>query len=313
MKYLLISFIVLCALSILSIYLFIPPTIHFSKVAVIETKLNIANRFLLDESRWNKWFPSSSEKTQSDSSLNRYNGYAYSIEKKMMNAAGISISNKEVSLHSLLKMISINRDSIAIEWKSEMPEVSNPIGRVRNYITARKLQNNMGNILDSLKEFLAKDVNVYGIHLYETMSKDSTLIATQFVTKLYPTTDEIYDAIAMLKKYLISEGAKENNYPMLHVKEINDTTFETMVAIPVNKYLTGNDQIFFKRFVPWKVLAAEVKGGDHTVNEALHQMAIYISDYRKTAMAIPFASLVTDRSRQSDTLQWVTRIYTPVP
>ena len=313
MKYLLISLIFLCSLSILSVYIFLPATINFSKVAIIKTKLNIANRFLLDESRWNQWFPSSSENTHSDSSLNKYNRYAYSIEKKTMNAAAISISNNEVSQHSVLNIISINRDSIAIEWKSEMPKVSNPIGRVRNYIAARKLQNDMGNILDSLKKFLARDVNVYGIHLYETMSRDSALVATQFVTKLYPSTNEIYNAIALLKKYIISNEAKENNYPMLHVKEINDTTFETMVAIPINKYLAGNNKIFLKRFVPWKVLAAEVRGGNNTVKEAFQQMATYISDYGKTAMAMPFASLVTDRSLEQDTLKWVTRIYTPVP
>jgi hypothetical protein len=61
------------------------------------------------------------------------------------------------------------------------------------------------------------------------------------------------------------------------------------------------------------VLRAEVKGGNATVEEALHQMKIFISDYQKTAMAIPFESLVTDRSKEPDTSKWITRIYTPVP
>jgi hypothetical protein len=30
-------------------------------------------------------------------------------------------------------------------------------------------------------------------------------------------------------------------------------------------------------------------------------------------MAIPFQSLVTDRSKQPDTTKWITNIYTPVP
>ena len=85
------------------------------------------------------------------------------------------------------------------------------------------------------------------------------------------------------------------------------------MAIPVNKELPGNNKISFSRFVPWKVLTAEVKGGNYTVEEAMHQMKVFISDYQKTAMAIPFESLVTDRSKEPDTLKWVTGIYTPVP
>jgi hypothetical protein len=38
-----------------------------------------------------------------------------------------------------------------------------------------------------------------------------------------------------------------------------------------------------------------------------------MSDYQQTAMAIPFESLVTDRSREPDTLKWITNIYVPVP
>jgi len=81
----------------------------------------------------------------------------------------------------------------------------------------------------------------------------------------------------------------------------------------VNKELAGNGKIFFSRFVPWKVLTAEVRGGIWTVKEAMHQMDIYIADYQKTAMAIPFQSLVTNRMEEPDTLKWITGIYTPVP
>jgi hypothetical protein len=296
-------------------YWFLPGHISFSKVAIIQTKIPIANRFLLDENKWGQWFPGTLENnsTNPDGKIYRYKSYDYSIQKKMLNAAGVSISNKQISLNSLISMISINSDSIAIEWKSEMPETANPIYKIKNYLTAKKLQNNMGAILSHLKLFLEQKDKVYGIHLHEIISKDSTLIATKCVTKTYPATADIYRLISTLKKYIISQGAKENNFPMLHVKKVNDTTFEGMLAIPVNKDLKGNDSIFNKRFVPWKVLTAEVRGGDYTVNEALHQMATYINDYRKTAMAIPFASLVTDRSQQPDTLKWITRIYTPVP
>jgi hypothetical protein len=315
MKKLLIFLLSIWVLLLICIYIFIPSKLDISKVVIIKTKINIANRFLMDESKWGKWFPSDSTNSlspQIDNRHNQYKNYFYTIEKKMLNAGEISISNNQTSLKSLIHMLSINGDSIAVEWKSEMPESINPIHRLRNYIKAKNLQKNMSDILNHLKTFLGQNEKVYGIYLHEIISKDSTLIATKCVTTAYPSTSDIYKLISNLKKYIINHDAKENNFPMLHVMKVNDTTYETMVAIPINKYLKGNDTIFNKRFVPWKVLTAEVRGGNYTVHEALHQMKVFINDYRKTAMAIPFESLVTDRSKQPDTLRWITRIYTPV-
>ena len=207
----------------------------------------------------------------------------------------------------------MNFDTVRAEWNYALKTKSNPIYRVNLYWQTKKINKNMVNILNSMKAFLENQVNIYGVKFYNTMSKDSALIATKETTKSYPTTDVIYKMIAQLRKYIVTQGAKENNFPMLHVKKLNDSEFETMVAIPVNKVLAGNGKLFYRRFVPWKVLAAEVRGGDYTVNEALKQMLIYRGDYNITAMAIPFASLVTDRSKEPDTLKWITRIYTPIP
>jgi hypothetical protein len=164
-----------------------------------------------------------------------------------------------------------------------------------------------------MKAFVEKQVNVYGVNFYETMSHDSTLVVTKSTYSNYPSTTQVYNLISELKKYIADEGAKENNFPMLNVKRLNEAEFETMVAISVNKYLPGNNKIFSRRFVPWKMQAADVIGGSYTVEDALKQMKIYMNDYQKRAMALPFQSLVTDRSKQPDTLKWITRIYTPIP
>jgi hypothetical protein len=316
MRNLFISMALICIVLLVFIYMFIPSRITFSKVIIINTKINVAGRFLTDENNWRKWFPSEANNHLPVSSPQKsyaYKGQFYSIEKKMMNAAEISISNDQSSLNSLITMISINADSIAIEWESNMPTAINPWSRVKNYLKARKLQNNMADILGSLKIFLGREQSVYGMDLQVIISKDSTLVATKCFTNSYPSTSEIYKLIGNLKRYIIQQGAKEINYPMLNVRKLTDTTFEAMVAISVNKSLSGNSEIFYKRFVPWKVLTAEIKGGNYTVNEAMNQMAIYLSDHQISAMAIPFASLVTDRTKQPDTLKWVTRINTPVP
>lgn len=312
MKHWLTGISILLLLTIACIYILIPSRIIFSKVIIIHTKINIANRFLMDSNKWSKWFPQDLLQDSSGKNTYGYNGYFYSIEKKMMNSEELFISNKNLRLKSLITMISLNNNSVAIEWKSELPAGPGPLGRISSYLKAKKLQDNAADILNHLKIFLQKKENIYGIYLHVVISRDSTLVATKCTTNSYPGTADIYTLVARLKTYIASQKARENNFPMLHVKQLNDTTFETMVAIPVNKYLTGNDKIFFKRFVPWKVLTAEVKGGTYTIKEALNQMEIYIADYQDEAMAIPFESLVTNRSEQPDTSKWITGIYTPI-
>jgi hypothetical protein len=37
-----------------------------------------------------------------------------------------------------------------------------------------------------------------------------------------------------------------------------------------------------------------------------------VQDHQRVAPAIPFQSLVTDRTKQPDTSKWVTRLYWPI-
>ena len=60
------------------------------------------------------------------------------------------------------------------------------------------------------------------------------------------------------------------------------------------------------------ILITEVKGDNKEIQKAYTQIQHYISDYKRIAPAIPFESLVTDRRKQPDSSQWVTKIYYPV-
>jgi hypothetical protein len=85
-----------------------------------------------------------------------------------------------------------------------------------------------------------------------------------------------------------------------------------MVAIPVNKVLRDDDPFAFKRMVPGNILVAEVNGGKYTIEKALAEMELYIKENKLKPPAIPFESMITDRSREPDTSKWVTRIYYPI-
>ena len=306
----------LCILFLAGIYIFIPGKLEIAKIDYAFCNINGASRTIHDSHGWGKWWPgmdSLRRHNKTDSVWYYYNGYSYHLDEKMYDAIKIQIKNKETNIESAIHILKLNFDSVAIEWKCSLSAGNNPITRILKYRQAEKIRNNMTQILSALVSFMENKKNIYGFNFHVIISKDSTMVATKIITPNYPTTSEIYNLIGNLKKYIKSEGAKENNLPMLNIRKIENSEFKTMVAIPTNKELKGNGNIFFSRFVPWKVLTAEVHGGNSTVEKALRQMKIYMGDYRLSAMAIPFQSLVTDRSQEPDTLKWVTNIYVPVP
>lgn len=312
-KFLVFLFAIL-ALALLAVYIFIPGKLVILKTQYVNCNVNGAFRIISDQSSWIKWWPNK-DSAQHDFSQNRffYNGYSYDLTNRYYNSVEVFIRNKEDSIISRINLIKLNPDSVLLEWKCILNANLNPFTRISNYKKAENINRNTATILSHLRSFLEKKENIYGVNFHITMSNDSTMVAIKKLSKNYPSTSDIYALIGSLTNYIKAQGAKENNFPMLNIRKQRNKEFETMVAIPVNKQLPGNGNIFFSRFVPWKVVTGEVRGGVYTANAAMHQMEIYISDYQKTTMAIPFQSLVTNRMEEPDTLKWITRMYTPVP
>ena len=298
------------------VYIFIGSQLNVSKVVFATCSVRGANRILSDKSQWPRWWPDSSQQKQAAAPYQNitysYQGDTYTITNLLFNTVLINIGHQEDTINSILSLVSITPDSVAIEWKWSVSTGLNPLRRIRQYNRAVELKEKMSAILSSLQTFLSGKERLYGMNIEETISKDSTLLATRFSSAGYPTVTDIYSAINKLKDYISQQGASATNYPMLHVKKTTDSTFEATIAIPTNKQLSGNASFYFVRFVPWKVLGGTVRGGNATVNEALKQLQLYTEDHRRTIMAIPFQSLITDRSLERDTSQWVTTIYVPV-
>ncbi len=117
MKNLLKIVLVLSALGLICIYLFIPSKIRFTKIAFIKTNQNIATRYLIDETNWKKWWPlrkqdSSSAAKVNDKERYTYKKHSYSINNKMIDAAGISIKNSNAVLNSNINVIASKKNLI---------------------------------------------------------------------------------------------------------------------------------------------------------------------------------------------------------
>ena len=309
MKKLLLTVLILIVLILIGVYVIIPNKIVASQVMPIKSNVEASYRILQKQENWQQWWPQNSTKNSKTSFS--FNGRNYELMQKAFKLFAIKINNKTDSLTSQFVFIPLSVDSMFIEWRAEKQASTNPVKRMQQFFEAKGLQSDMHAILSGLKPFLEDQQNLYGIRVSETLVKDSALVSSRIETKSYPSVQQIYAVIQKLKNYIDDEGARETDYPMLHVDSAAGK-FSSMVAIPTSKVLQGKGDIIPKRMVLGNILVAEVKGGSSTIRNGLNQLQLYVDDHRRASPAIPYQSLVTDRLSESDTSKWVTKIYYPV-
>jgi hypothetical protein len=295
MKKWITAIIILIVIAIVAFYLFLPTPAAVSGITGIKSSSAGAYRILSNESKWKQ-----------------YSHNNFTLSGKLLNTIVVSYRTNTDSLPVNIIFIPITNDSVELNWESKIPEMNGPFAKWNKYSFARKMKTNMDAILANFKFFIQKDVNIYGISIKQTTTVDTFLIAKKFITHTYPSTDEIYKHIQDLETHAQNMKASRTGYPMLNVTQTDTTEYHCMVAIPINKIIDDKKPVFFVRMVPGRFLRTDVTGGPQTIAHAHKMMLQYFEDYKRTAMAIPFEYLVTDRSKQPDTTKWITRIYGPV-
>lgn len=314
MKKILLLFLFTGVVILLASYFIIPVKIQFGKVVYIQTNINSAHRYMYNETKWQKWWPDKMHNDLPDSLSNKlhynYKNYSYIIQQKMHEGMNISVENNKQRVNSFFRVIALNSDSVAVEWNGQLSNEYNPFKKVSNYLLARRVKKNISEILENAKIFLENNENVYGLKIIQQQVKDTLLISTRYPSKSYPSNEMIYTLIKNLKEYISLNGAIETNSPMLNISQ-DGSVFNTMVAIPINMKIPEKENFVLKKMVPGKILVTEVKGGIYTTKEALKQLETYMDDNRILSPALHFESLITDRTKETDTAKWVTKIYYP--
>ncbi|KAA9038176.1 hypothetical protein FW778_15615 [Ginsengibacter hankyongi] len=312
MKKWLIIVVVLIGLLVTYAYVFLPKNVNSSIVVKIHCVMNSASRYVMNETKWPKWWPGTIiHDSVSNKDIFNYEGCRYLITEIKYNAILIETQANGFSISGTMIFLPLNPDSIQVEWKYGLETTANPINRLHLYWESKKINNNLLNIMKSMKAFLDKPENVYGMHIDQILVKDTLLVTTNFSSPQYPTTQKIYDLINGIKTYIALNHAKETNFPMLHIWQ-DSGIYKSQVAIPVNVVIPQNHMYLIKRMVPGKILVGQVTGGAYTANEAIRQMGIFMTDHALSSPAIPFESLVTNRMEEPDTSKWITKIYYPV-
>jgi len=314
MKKLMLSLVLILVLLVAAVYIFIPAQIKVSAVKKIGASEPGTARLFLDSS-WTKWWGADDSTGNSFSAENGVyicNGSEFRLAKLLHMSADITITHNEQAFTSRALVIAKTTDTSVIQWQLTLDGGSNPIERFKNYRTAVALKKNIDNVINRFRHFVEKPENVYGITLARTSIKDTLFISKKASYSYYPHTAAIYEQVAILKTYAEKNGAQQISAPIYHITRIDSNHYELMTAVPINKKLDGDATFTFKRMIPGSFIVAEVKGGEQAVETASRNLDQFFEDYNKTAMAISFRMLLTNRLETPDSTQWVTRLYHPV-
>lgn len=292
----------------LSIYIFIPANLNIVDIKRIQCTTAGAYRNMATVDKWATWWPG---KEPQNKQLH-YGDDVYQITKTLLNTIEVHIQHQDVSVKSIIRLLPLANDSTIIEWKCNFTSGANPFKRIQRYRQAIDIKNNMAAVLAHFQAFAKKTENIYGISIHESTTKDTLLVATKTVLPAYPSVTDIYTLVDALKKYSSAHHAEPTGSPLLNITPLHPTGFQVMVALPIDKPVPDNGP-FFKRQIPRvKFLVTQVKGGSGTVQHALTQFQLYLQDYHRVVMAIPFQQLITNRVAEPDTSKWITTIYVPV-
>lgn len=243
----------------------------------------------------------------------RFNEKKFIITAYDLNAFDIRIISNHDSLQSRMGLSFLANDSLSVNWQAELMNSQSPFKRFSQYMKAKEIGKDMNTILASLKSFAENSENIYGIKVVKAILADSVLISTRRSFGHKPDVQEIDSMIRRLKNYILQNGATEKNLPMLNVRKIDNSNYEVMTAIPVDRELPLTNDFAPKVMLKGgNILEAEIKGGPFTIERAFSELENYRSDYKYTSPAIPFQLLVTDRVREKDTTKWITRLYYPI-
>jgi hypothetical protein len=309
MKRWILAFLTLILLIVASIYIFIPRKVIVSVATGISSSHDAAFRVISSDSSWASWWPGAVVTTGKFV----LNGNNYSIENKMFQSIRLNLTGEIIVNENLdVIFLPVASDSLVLEWKTQLQSGSSPLDRLKTYWKAQQLEKDLKAVVNSFKKFVENTANVYGNKIEQTAVKDSIILVYSFSKPRYPSMEEVYSAINDLKAFAASKNARETNYPMLNVDSVAGK-FHVRVGLPVDREPDVNGTEFIvKRMVLGLILVSQVQGGPGSVKHGIRQVEQYMADFKRRSPAIPFESLIMDRSKEPDTSKWKTKIYYPV-
>jgi len=229
--------------------------------------------------------------------------------------ASISLSARHGSLPTDLSIGAAGSTSATTLTLTANTRLSaNPWVRLRETLAHGTVRADLEALLLQLAGRFANPDDLYRFHIEKQQVRDATLVSLKQDFDHYPGTEEVYALIARVRTHIAGKGARETNHPMLNIyPQEGGRRLTAQVAVPTDRELPAEGPFLLKRMLPGgNILMAEVRGGRSRVDSCLQALEDYVRDRNVMSPAIPFQSLVTDRTVEKDSTRWVTRVYYPV-
>ena len=294
-----------------SIYFIIPEKIKTTqKINIDATDVNVS-RFLVNKRLWAKWWPG--QYNAADSSLYAYKGIRYTLKKSTNERIQVLIKTGDLEIDSWLNYLATEEGMTTVTWITEKQSSLNPFTRIAGFLKIKSTTGDLDEILSHFKKFMQKDINVYGISVKLNKIKDPIVLASTINSKTYPSEALIYSTIENLKQQIAAQQAKVVNYPIMNINHIDDNDYHITIALPIDRLIEPGANAKINKLVKGaNILETDVKGGRHTVANAMMQLKKYQQDYRLISPAMPYEQLISNRLTEKDTTKWVTKIYYPI-
>jgi len=289
-------------------YIFIPASIRIYSARAVSCPPAAAQRILTEKERWQRWWPGK----QTSAGTFQFDGCSFRIDRMLFNGLSATVFSGNDSLKGELFLNAGDTGTISLGWTSDQPTSRNPLKRVMTAGMAKRVGKSIRLLLDSMKIRLEDPLHLYGFKPRMAKVTDEFMISVKETLNHYPTVSESYAVIGEIRGHISREGGTEKNPPMVNVTRIGDSLFQMMVAIPTTTELQGKGKFLFKKMVLGNIVVGEITGGPQMILNSEKELENFVRDHGKTSPAIPYQSLVTDRSLEQDTSKWITRLYYPV-
>lgn len=304
-----VGFLLLVIVLVGAEYYFIPSQLHVAASGYAGCNARPASQLLLESEQWNRWWPNLTD----NDTVFKQNGFTFSVSNKSPYAADILIKDTDGRIIvSVANLILYKNDTTGIEWQCTLHNSANPITRFQNYLLATRIKKSMDQLLKSFILFANDEKHIYGVKIERERFKDTFMISSQTHLSAYPSEKIIYEHIEKLTQYAASKGASPINPPMLNIDAVDSSGYLLKLALPISKEITSSDSFRFRFMIQGNTLKANVTGGPQHIKNTIEQMRLYIGDFHLSSPAIPFESLITNRSLEKDSSKWTTNIFYPV-
>ena len=308
--------VIVCSLIFLffvGVYILIPDKIVVARSIIANANQAGVLRFLNEDTNWVKWWPGASSTTDNLNTALESGDFRFKKTNTLYSSFEVAIEKDKAVEKSILFFLSLSTDSVKIAWSADIPTSANPFNKISRYFMAKDLGNRLEVMLAAMQKYISNVQHIYGIDIRKEKMPIEFMVSIKKPFDHYPSTEDIYAEMSQIKKHITGVGAVENNYPVLNISARDSTHFELVVATPVDRQVSDSGIFTDRRMLKnGNLLTAEITGGKKTVDAAMKKMEIYATDHQYLNVAIPYQQFLTDRTKETDTSKWVTRIGFPI-